>query len=188
MIDIVFPKDNEAEFIKIAEKLGLDGLLFVYDKKKDISNLQKETKLKLFSTTTKKVVKNTGDARQLLEKSKNIIIFNLEDQEKDFTKIRNSGLNEVHCDIAKKNNIIIGLSISSILNSKRQSIIMGRMMQNITLCKKQKVKMIIASFTDNPWKMRAESEIDALGKEMGLVENLFTEDKEWETITGIMQA
>lgn len=176
MIDIVFPKDNEKEFISIAEKLGLAGLLFVYDKKKDISHLQKETKLKLFATTAKKVVKNTGDARNLLEKSKNILIYNLEDQEKDFTKIRNSGLNEVHCELARKNNILVGFSLSSILNSKRKSIVMGRMMQNIMLCRKKKVRMIMASFANDPWKMRAESELQGLAKEMGLVSDYLLDD------------
>lgn len=168
MIDIVFPKDNAKEFIMIAEKLGHNGLVLVYDKHKDVSGLQKETGLKLYLTTAKKIIKNKGDARQLFEKSKNAIIFDLENQEKDFTKLRNSGLNEVICEIAKKNNIIIGLSFSSILDSRKKSIIIGRMMQNAMLCKKKRVQIILASFADNPWQMRSRTELTALAKEVGL--------------------
>ena len=45
MIDIVFPNGNEKEFISLAEKLGFKALCFVYPKKKDLSELQKKTKL-----------------------------------------------------------------------------------------------------------------------------------------------
>ncbi len=168
MIDIVFPKENEKEFIMIAEKLGHSGLIFVYDKPKDILQLQTGTKIKLFSTTAKKIIQTRGDARPLFEKTKNAIIYGLENQEKDFTKLRNSGLNEVICEIAKKNNLTIGLSISSILDPKRKSIILGRMMQNVMLCKKKKVQIIIASLTDNPWQMRSQIDLLALAKELGL--------------------
>ncbi|MFH1073156.1 MAG: hypothetical protein V1743_07050, partial [Nanoarchaeota archaeon] len=49
MIDVVFPKGNESEFISLAERLGLSGICFVYSKPTDISSFQKSSKLKLFS-------------------------------------------------------------------------------------------------------------------------------------------
>ena len=47
MFDIVFPDKNEKEFIKNAERLGFSGLYFAYTKPTDISQFQKQTKLKL---------------------------------------------------------------------------------------------------------------------------------------------
>ena len=54
MPEIVFPKNNEKDFIQIAKKLGIKQLFFVYPFKKDIANykskietLQKLTKISL---------------------------------------------------------------------------------------------------------------------------------------------
>ena len=49
MIDIVVPDGEEKKFIKIAEKLGYKGLVFLYKKPKDLAALKKTTKLKLYS-------------------------------------------------------------------------------------------------------------------------------------------
>ncbi|PIN80594.1 hypothetical protein COV13_03360, partial [Candidatus Woesearchaeota archaeon CG10_big_fil_rev_8_21_14_0_10_32_9] len=49
-VDACLPKNNEEEFIKVAEKLGTKALLFLYEKKeKNVSLLQSKTKLELYS-------------------------------------------------------------------------------------------------------------------------------------------
>src|SRR3989344_8700756 len=45
----------------------------------------------------------------------------------DFMHYRNSGLNQVFCKLAKKNNIAVGFNFSDILKDKPN---IGRMMQN----------------------------------------------------------
>jgi RNase P/RNase MRP subunit p30 len=64
---------------------------------------------------------------------------------RDKLKQRDSGLNEVLCDIAKKNNVIIGIDFSEILNSegKERGKILGRVIQNLKLMKKAKNKIEI---------------------------------------------
>jgi len=86
----------------------------------------------------------------------------------DFMHHRNSGLNQVLCKLAKENNIAIGFSFSSILNSKDRGKEMGRIMQNIKLCRKYKVKMVIGSFAKNKYELRNVKDIQALFKVLGM--------------------
>jgi len=179
-IDLVLPKNNEKEFIETAEKLKIDGLCFVYSfknredflkKNEKIKKIQEKTKIRLFSgfiadskniSNAKKlakivIYKSIGNDRHTIEKTKPSIIFGLETiAARDSMHHRNSGLNHVLCKLANKNNIMIGFSFSDILNTNgiTRSQILGRIMQNIRLCRKYKVKTIVASFAENPYELR----------------------------------
>ena len=179
-IDLVLPKNNEKEFIETAEKLKIDGLCFVYSfknredflkKNEKIKKLQKKTNIRLFSgliTDSKNIIKakklsnlviytSTGNDSYAIEKSNLTIIFGLETiAARDSMHSRNSGLNQVLCKLANKNNVIIGFSFSGILNTDgvTRSQILGRTMQNIRLCRKYKVKTVVASFAEKPYEMR----------------------------------
>jgi len=193
-IDLVLAKNNEKEFIEIAEKLNLEGICFIYNfkNKKDfiqnqekINKLQEKTKLILFTgliadskninkakKLTKIVIyKSTGDDRNILEKSKVNIIFELETiTKRDFIHQRASGLNQILCKLANKNNIGIGFSFSSMLNTegKTRSQILGRMMQNIRLCRKYKVKTTIASFAERPYDLRSCYDLKSVFVSLGM--------------------
>ncbi|MFQ5531651.1 MAG: hypothetical protein ACE5ES_03495 [Candidatus Nanoarchaeia archaeon] len=81
--------------------------------------------------------------RKIIEKSPpNILLLN-QSNRKDFQKQRNSGLNQVLAKIAKKNNIVIGIDLNEIINSKgkSKSDILARIRQNINLCKKNKLNI-----------------------------------------------
>lgn len=180
-VDIVFPDNNEKKFIEIAEKLGIEGLCFVYniknkkdflEKKEKINKIKEKTKINLFTAIisepkdvrksrqiTKLIIcKSPEDNRHVFEKGKPAVIFELEKTaKKDSMHSRNSGLNHILCEIANKNKVLIGFSFSSLLDSEGmlRTQITGRMMQNIRLCRKYKTKTIIASFAGDPYKMRA---------------------------------
>lgn len=175
MFDIVFPRKNEKEFIELAEKLGYKGLVFVYSDKNSFTDLKKyDTKLKLQNVLLadqKKVqsqrqglvfVKSTGDDRLAFEKSKPDLVFELEQAQKhDFIHQRASGLNHILCRLAKQNNVAIGFSFNSVLNSEGmlRAQIIGRMQQNIVLCRKFKCKTVIASFARTPLEMRSPNDL-----------------------------
>ena len=89
-------------------------------------------------------------------------------RKKDFLHHRNSGLNQVLCKLAKENHVAIGFSFSSVLNEKNRAQLIGRMMQNIRLCRKYKVKMVIGSFAKNKWEVRCEGDIQAFFKTIGM--------------------
>ncbi|MFH1327031.1 MAG: RNase P subunit p30 family protein [archaeon] len=95
--------------------------------------------------------------RKILEKEKiNILLLNQKNR-KDFSKQRNSGLNQVMAKIAKKNNIAIGINLDEILNSKpkEKSDILGRIRQNIKLCNKSKLEMIFIGRKKSPYDLKA---------------------------------
>lgn len=190
MIDIVVPNNNEEEFITIAEKLVYKGLFFLYNPN---DYLDKHKKLKIKNTKIKIhigvmvdnreihkvknelknekdfiVVKSSTNDKEAIEKLKPDVIFSFEDNiKKDFVHQRASGLNHILCKSAKDNGVMIGFSLSSILNTEDKHKILGRMMQNIGLCRKYKVKMIIASFAQSPFGMRSPHDLIGLFKVLG---------------------
>lgn len=98
--------------------------------------------------------------RQVLEKAKIDILLLPLSKRKDFSKQRNSGLNAVLANIAKKNSIRIGIDLDEILiaeNKKLKSELLARIIQNIKLCKKEKIQMkFISKKRDfNPYLLKS---------------------------------
>ncbi len=104
--------------------------------------------------------------RKVLEKLDINILLLKQSKRKDFQKQRNSGFNQVLAKIAKKNNIIIGINLDEIINSKEKnkSDILARIKQNIKLCNKNKLKM---EFISEKHKRDIYS-IKALGLVLGM--------------------
>jgi RNase P/RNase MRP subunit p30 len=187
--DIVFPKNNEKRFIDIAKKLGIRSICFIYGIKtkndinkinNKIKNIKNKTQIKLFTgiitdiNNIKKIrrfadltlIQASQKSREIIEKARPDIIYNLENaKRKDFIYSRNSGLNQVLCKVAKKNDVMIGISINNILKSKGKNILLGRIKQNIRLCQKYKTKIAIASFAKDPYEMRSQYELRSLTSE-----------------------
>ena len=145
MYDVVFPCNNEKEFMSMAIKLGYGGLCFIYDSADElIKNKEKfrDSKLKLlfglkFKSKEKVdvvAVKAPNNSREVLERGKADIIYDFEKSSRaDYIHHRASGLNQVLCKLAKKNNVAVGFSVSSILNFSKRPMLMGRIKQNVKL-------------------------------------------------------
>lgn len=169
MIDIVFPRNNEKEFIELAKVLGFDELIFVYSNKADfyhgalgivIHNAllcgEKKVQKDFFC-----FVRNPEDARYVFEKSSPFCVFGLEVQSRDFMHHRGSGFNHVMARFAAEKGVHLGFSFRSILNSSsvQRAQIIGRLKQNIRLARKYRVKTIIASFAESPFEMRSPHDL-----------------------------
>ena len=199
MIDIVMPCNNEEEFIVIAEKLGYNAICFLYDirgyqtkqKKIETKKIKLYTGILADSRSINKLrnksknekvfvaVRSSNNDREIMEKPKADMVFSFEESPKmDFIHQRASGLNHILCKIAKKNNIIIGFSLSSILNSKNKQVILGRIMQNIKLCRKFRVKTAIASFAQKPFEMRGAHDLRSLFEILGSKNPAFLEESD----------
>ncbi len=190
MIDIVFPRNNEDEFIKVAEKLGFKGLVFLYNSSKfpEISSKFKITQALSLPTSkinvalSKKVLafhKSHDKAREAIERSFDVI-FEIEDDPRiDHLHFRNSGLNHILCRFANKNKVKVGFSFSAILHSHKRNIILGRMIQNIRFCRKFKLKTIIASFARTPFDMRSPQELRAFFETLGMTSKEASESLSW---------
>ena len=83
--------------------------------------------------------------RKILEnKEVNVLLNPHIHSRKDRLKQRDSGLNEIICKIAAKNNIKIGVDLNELtkLKKKEKAIAISRIMQNIKLCKRTQTKII----------------------------------------------
>ncbi len=177
MIDFVFPnviEHNEEEFIRLAERLGLTGLCFIYDKPTSIPKFETKLKLETAVLCTPKTIQKYkshttimhagDDPRVILEQHKPNYLYGLESQNRgDFVHHRASGLNQVLCTLAKKNNITILFCFDELLNSSsnRRAIIMGRISQNLRFAKKFKFNIKIVTLTNNPYHLRPKRMLDS---------------------------
>lgn len=183
MIDIVFPEQNEEEFVKMAERLGYTSLCFFYKEMKQvykthIEHLQAKTKIRLYTASSESrqirpdiIMMKATDPRQFLEMRNIDMVFGMENtNERDSIIQKKSGLNHILCSIAKEKDKMIGFDFGQLISSSghRRAVLTGRMMQNIRLCRKYKVKTAIASFAHSPLKMRNRYDVAALFSMLGM--------------------
>ena len=163
MLDFVFPNNNEQEFIKIASKLGYTKLCLIYDEKQipalkeTLKKLQEKTKIKLllgvnlgnppFKKTNADYafLASSNNNQPALEQGKFDILYNAEQ----------FAINHILCKLAKKNNISLGFSFSSILKARNKTKLIHNIKTHLMLCKKYNVKPIFTSFASDPFQMRS---------------------------------
>ncbi len=173
-LDIVIPKNNEEELYKEAlskskipvflySSLKYDDLLL---KLKRLETFEKHKTAYLFAPKNpsnlnldkrirKKVDYVIGTAqelktvRALAEKGKIDFLVNIETAGgRDHTHYRQSNFNQVIARICKENQIFYAIDFSRIrkVEGFKRAILLGRIMQNAKICKKEKVKINVFSF------------------------------------------
>ncbi len=105
--------------------------------------------------------------RALKDRRTDIIIGFEKNSGKDFMHSRNSGLNQVFCKLAHDNDIIIGFDFNDLVKAKDKAGILGKMIQNVMLCTKYKVKM----FVFDSKKKRLDSDLKAFASVIGMNSN-----------------
>ena len=90
-------------------------------------------------------------------------------RKKDFMFYRDSGLNQVLLNLAYKNKIAIGFNFHDVLISDDRKSILGKMMQNVRLCRKYHVSMVIISGATNELETRAPKDLLSFGISLGMV-------------------
>ena len=126
---------------------------------------------KVFNFNEFKIVEGGDDKknRKVVEdKNVDILLSPEKTRDRDFMHSRNSGLNQVLCKLAKKNDIAIGFDFNLVLNSKNRGEILGRMMQNVGLCRKYKNKMVLLSGANNELDMRNPKDLVSFGIVLGM--------------------
>jgi RNase P/RNase MRP subunit p30 len=139
---------------------------------KNFSRLKEQIK-KLKSEKEKKLIAFTSNDdelnRKVLEKLDiDVLLINLSNR-KDYQKQRDSGFNQVMAKSAKKKNIILGINLDEIINTKNlkeKSELLARLKQNIMLCNKNKLKMIFIAKEKN--NQRNKQELKSLGSVLGM--------------------
>ena len=113
--------------------------------------------------------------RRALENKNIRLLLDPETNDEDFMHSRNSGLNQVLAKLAKKNNAAIGFSINRLLkiSNEERTDLLGKIMQNIMLCNKYKVKMYIINFINNDLDKRNINDLKDLGLTLGMLPGKF---------------
>ncbi len=110
--------------------------------------------------------------RKVIEKLPvEVLLINLEGR-KDFSKQRNSGFNQVMAKIAKKNKVEIGINLDELIESKEKNRIIARLIQNIQICKKEKLSMQFVTFKNNRDIHELKSLLSSLGAPNWMTVNL----------------
>lgn len=154
------------KMIDLVQSGKLEGLQVKILKPKSVKELRKQ-----LSTKELHIIEPINDqiARTALESKQTDILLSPEKHVlKDFMHQRNSGLNHILCKLANKNNIAIGISFSDLLREKMLHKRLGRIMQNIKLCRKYKVKLVLASFAKNEYETRNPKDLITLAATLGM--------------------
>ncbi len=180
--DIVIPRGNEKEFVRMAELLEYDCLYLCYSPsgldtgKEIIASLPKTIIVKpLLLITDRKhshwpeqrILKLAShqDLRTCLEQLRPSFILDIESSAgKDTTHTRTSQLNHVLCAIAKKYHTTFCFSLTSYFSSsaEKRSRLLGKVQQNIRLCSKYDVAYDLVSLASSPEHMRNPLDVKAL--------------------------
>jgi len=81
---------------------------------------------------------------------------------------RDSGLNHVLCALAKEHHVAIGFSFVAVLHAQNRAKLLGRMMQNIKLCRKYKVRIVIGSFAKEQSDARNVKDMQSFFRVLGM--------------------
>lgn len=170
-IDVCIPKDNEEEFILIAEKLGTQGLLFLYKgKEKDLKEIQTKTKVKLYSgnidSGKSEIMFKEGNRKNVEDKNTQFL-YDFEEQErKDSYHYKRSGINQVIAKLIKDKKKTIVIDTNKLLE-KDAVFYLGRIEQILMLSKKYNLDLIMCSFAKKPINLRSKQHFVSLIRSLG---------------------
>ncbi len=164
-MDIVRPNGNEAELIKMAERLGMKSLALYYPDKKGaelqarIFEHQKDTGVKLISAGSRDGHKVINDYKRRNKKTNIVIGISQPLKHAEYKELAAAG-------------VAVCFPFSEILQSGAgRTALLESIMRSIRLCRKHKVKVAIATFAEDPYELRDEKDLRAFYKGLGIVEN-----------------
>ncbi|MBT4334699.1 hypothetical protein HOD61_02685 [archaeon] len=155
-------------------------------------NLEFEKKLNIETEVVEIIEVQTNNFRSAVQKSKGLVIIKggnekinrlavenkqvdillspEDNNRKDSFFIKKSGINQVMCRLAKSNGVSIGINFSDLLNSngKERTIRLGRIIQNVKICKKFGVNMVIGTFANNKYELRSNDCLKSFAKVIGM--------------------
>lgn len=174
-IAIVKPKNNEEELILMAENLGFKEILLLYEKEAAKYQNKSKSSIKIITGFLIKNVSEINKAtknndlifapaqRSFFENKKIKYLINAEAmQEKDSVHQRRAGLDDVMCKLAKQNHQVVVFNTKYNIYCRQE--VLGRMMQNARLCRKYKLKTLVATFASTPLEMRAPKDLDGFAR------------------------
>jgi len=188
------------EIAKRAKLLGYKGICFtsyfkdknhINELKEKISKVSKKTKIEIYLGIEARGIDELIEVKKirrnfdfLLVKGSDLRLNRraVETKEVDilsFTELKrkDSGLNHIMARLAAENDVAIGINFRDILLSSKntRAFIMHKIQENVKLCKKFKVSMIICSGAISHWQLKDPTVLISMGCLLGLE---FNEAKE----------
>ena len=166
-----FAQEHKLELLYITDKAQEKADCFFIDSSGS-KNIRKEVQQAHRKFDLVVILGNAsiGKNREILESSPDILLSPHFAAGKDFMKARNAGLDSVTCKIAAKNKVAIGIDFNEILHAREgeREVLLGRLMQNIKLCRKYRVRMLLASFASSVLEMRSALDLEAFAQSIGM--------------------
>ena len=159
--DLVVAEKNKKEILQLAKSLGFGKVYFI--KPSDILESVKEARKKEGLV----IIKGGNDTinRAAVSCKQVDVLLNPEPLTKDSLTQRNSGLNQVLCKLAAKNNVAIGFSFDRLFLGHEM---IGKIMQNIKLCRKYKVNMIFVTLAKDKYQLRSAIDMLSIARLLGM--------------------
>jgi hypothetical protein len=174
--DVVIPNNNEESFIARALDLGYKEIVFLTSDIHYVRPLTNKLIIRTayllkdvseFSRTRKKFDYIFAKAERKYFELKVDFIIDVESSErKDSFHYRATSLNQVHAELAKKNEITLVFNFSKLASDPLST--KGKMSQNALLIKKYKLKHTAFSLATTPSMMRSLTTLHSLEILLGL--------------------
>ncbi len=123
-------------------------------------------RVRLLKSEGKKIVFYSGDDdlnRKVIEKLDVDCLLIEYSGKKDFMKQRDSGFNEIFGKVMAKKEICLGVDFKEILVSKKKEVILSKIKQNISLCKRLKIQIRFFNFGN-----KKKKDLKSLGIVLGM--------------------
>lgn len=166
--------EEDPEALELSRKLGFAKTLFLgkdfvlvrgKDKKELLEKIKEAKRGNLLV-----LVKPDSEEllRFVLEKTTAELVFGQEAINfSDSLQFPRSGLDQITCQLAYEHQKRIGFSFREILEAEDKAKILRRMMFNLKLCQKYKVKVFFSSFSEESWEMRSAKDLRAFLEVLG---------------------
>jgi len=148
--------------------LGEDFVLIKGGSKKEVLKKIKDTKKTINGKKKKLLIIYEADSEEMLrfvlEKTPIDIVKGMEAiNPKDSVHFLRGGIDQVTCKIAQEEGKVLAFSFCDILNAKGEIRVrlLRRMMFNLKLCRKYKVKVLLTSFASSKEEMRPQKDLEA---------------------------
>jgi len=165
--DFVLIDQNKKKAEEFGRSLGFNEVIFL----ERTSILKDIKKIKHLNSKKKDeiIIVDGGNEeinKAAVENKKVDILLSPEPNTKDKLYQRDSGLNHVLCELASKNGVAYGINFNKLLEKDYRLI--GKIMQNIRLCRKSKVKIVFGSFANEIHEMRNVKDLISLARVLGM--------------------
>ena len=124
--------------------------------------------------TSFRSVLGVGDARKnrgLLKRGVEILLSPERGSTKDALRWKHSGLDEASATDLQRWHIAVGFAVHELVIERdhhRRALLMGKMMQNVKICRAYKIPMILCSLAQNRWQLCSCEDLRSLGRLLGM--------------------